>query len=287
MAEELKRASAPVQLQPDVTIRDEISVLILTYNEEENIARTLAALARFSEVIVIDSNSSDRTCEIVAQHSNARMVKRAFDRHADQWNFGLTQSGRTWVLALDADFVVPAALVDEIMALPSSSPCAGYRACFRYCIHGKPLSAALYPPLIVLFRREQATYVQEGHTQRAVVDGDIGTLGGLIDHDDRKPLSRWFVSQQKYAQLEAAYLLEKPSNGLCRAERLRLMGWPAPIVVFFYTLLIKRCLFNGWPGWLYVLQRTLAELMIALEIVDRRLRQKQPSLSRTLGSRSD
>jgi hypothetical protein len=50
------------------------------------------------------------------------------------------------------------------------------------------------------------------------------------------------------------------------------MGWPAPVAVFFYTLLWKGCILDGWPGWLYVLQRTLAETMIALEVVDRRIR---------------
>jgi glycosyltransferase involved in cell wall biosynthesis len=256
--------------------RNDITVLILTYNEEPNIARTLAALARFSEIIVVDSHSSDRTCEIAGLHPNVRVVKRVFDRHADQWNFGLAQCRRTWVFALDADFVVSADLVDEIMALPSSSSLSGYRVWFRYCIYGEPLSAALYPPLIALFRRERTTYVQEGHTQRAMVEGEIGVLGGLIDHDDRKPLWRWFASQQKYSQLEAEHLLEKPRDRLRSTDRIRLMGWPAPILVFIYTHLVKRCLFDGWPGWFYVLQRTLAEIMIALEIVDRRLRRKQP-----------
>jgi hypothetical protein len=50
------------------------------------------------------------------------------------------------------------------------------------------------------------------------------------------------------------------------------MGWPAPILVFFYTLLWKRCVLDGWPGWLYVLQRTFAETIISIEVVDRRLR---------------
>ena len=49
------------------------------------------------------------------------------------------------------------------------------------------------------------------------------------------------------------------------------MGWPAPIGVFLYTLFVKRCLFDGWPGWYYALQRTIAEMLIALEIADRRL----------------
>ena len=90
--------------------------------------------------------------------------------------------------------------------------------------------------------------------------------------DDRKPLSRWFASQQRYAKLEADYSSATPRADLGRADRVRLLGWPAPILVFFYTLIVKRCALDGWAGWLYVLQRTFAEMMIALEIVDRRLR---------------
>jgi hypothetical protein len=104
-----------------------------------------------------------------------------------------------------------------------------------------------------------------------MLSGTIGTLTGKIYHDDRKPLSRWFVSQQRYARAEAEHLLSDESR-LRRADRIRRMAWPAPILIFFYTLLVKGCLFNGWPGWFYALQRTLAETMIALEIIDRRLK---------------
>jgi hypothetical protein len=50
------------------------------------------------------------------------------------------------------------------------------------------------------------------------------------------------------------------------------LAWPAPVAVFFYVLLLRRCLFDGWPGWFYALQRLLAECLIALELIDRRLR---------------
>jgi acetyl-CoA C-acetyltransferase len=80
------------------------------------------------------------------------------------------------------------------------------------------------------------------------------------------------ASQQKYAKLEADHLLAAPRAVLRRTDHIRLMGWPAPLLVFFYTLIAKRCILDGWPGWLYVLQRMLAETMIAVEVVDRRLR---------------
>ena len=54
-------------------------------------------------------------------------------------------------------------------------------------------------------------------------------------------------------------------------DQLRLAAWPAPLAVLIYTLFIKGCLLDGWAGWFYALQRMLAETLIALEIINRRL----------------
>lgn len=251
-----------------------VTALVLTYNEAPNLARTLDALRRLPEVVVLDSGSTDETREIAASYPNARVEVRSFDEHARQWNHGLTACNiqRPWVLALDADFVVSPGLIDEIDSLLPRPEVSGFRVSFRYCVFGKPLTATLYPPLLALYRRERARYVQAGHTQRVLIDGQVEPLANRIDHDDRKPLTRWLASQQTYARLEAEHLLSKPVHELRRNDRIRLLAWPAPIMVFAYTLIAKRCIFDGWPGWYYVLQRTLAETMIALEIVDRRLR---------------
>jgi glycosyltransferase involved in cell wall biosynthesis len=257
-----------------VSFLDKISVIILTSNEAQNIARTLDALSRFSEIVIVDSGSIDETVEIVGRFANTRVVTRTFDSHARQWNHGLTSSGirRPWILALDADYVVSSALVDEIAALQPESVVAGYRVPFRYCVCGRTLSASLYPPALALYRREQAKYIQQGHTQRALVNGSVRQLKAYICHDDRKPFARWIAAQQRYAKLEADYLTSAQQGELRLVDRLRLMAVPVPFLVFLYTLFVKRCLFDGWPGWLYVLQRTLAETMIAAEIIEKRLR---------------
>ena len=105
-----------------------------------------------------------------------------------------------------------------------------------------------------------------------IVTGAIRPLSGAIYHDDRKPLSRWLASQQRYAAKEAEYLLSRDRNLLRTIDRIRLACWPAPICVVFYTLFVKRCLFDGLAGWYYALQRLIAETMIALAIIDRRLK---------------
>jgi hypothetical protein len=57
-----------------------------------------------------------------------------------------------------------------------------------------------------------------------------------------------------------------------RADRLRVMGWPAPILVFLYVLFAKGAVLDGRAGWYYAFQSLLAELVLALELLNRRLK---------------
>ncbi len=167
---------------------DEITVMILTFNEESNIARTLDALAWAPNVLIIDSGSTDETLAILARYPNVRIVTRKFDTFADQCNFGLTQVHTPWVLSLDADYELSEALGREICGLTPESRVVGYRAGFIYRIFGKPLSSTLYPDRVVLYRTGLAKYRNEGHGHRVMIDGTITALAARIYHDDRKPL---------------------------------------------------------------------------------------------------
>lgn len=250
---------------------DDITVMIITFNEEANIARTLKSVDWAKRILIIDSGSTDATFDIARRYNQVSVITRPFDSFAGQCNFGLGQVTTPWVLSMDADYVVSEDLAAEIARLSPSSSIAGYSASFIYRIYGRPLRSTLYPARTVLYRQSKARYNDEGHGHRAEINGTVARLTGRIFHDDRKSLSRWFASQQRYARLEAQHLLDARPVPLGRNDRIRLMAWPAPILVFFYTLIVKRCLLDGWPGWYYVLQRTIAESLIALEITDRRL----------------
>jgi hypothetical protein len=101
------------------------------------------------------------------------------------------------VLSLDADYELGNDLVSELQPLVPPASIAGYRAGFVYRVFGRPLRGTLYPPRTVLYRREGARYRNEGHGHRVVLDGAVRDLRGAISHDDRKPLARWFASQQR------------------------------------------------------------------------------------------
>jgi glycosyltransferase involved in cell wall biosynthesis len=251
---------------------ENITPLIITYNEEPNIARALDRLVWARRIVVIDSGSTDSTLEIVRAYPQAEVFHRDFDDCASQWNFGNEQVNSDWVLSLDADYELSGDLIEELRGLNLSTAADGYSANFVYRIFGRPLRGSLYPQRVVLYRKVKAHYRNEGHTQRVVIAGDILPLSGVIFHDDRKPLARWVASQRRYARDEAEHLLEPGQRKLGRIDRIRLATWPAPFAVFIFTLIVKGCLLDGWPGWYYALQRLLFETILALEIIDRRLR---------------
>jgi len=254
-------------------IARQVTAMVITYNEEVNLRSCLDALRWVPRILVIDSGSTDATLDIARQYPQVEIVERPFDDFATQCNFGLARIETRWVLSLDADYELSESLVTEIAALREGNV-AGYSAAFIYRMYGRPLRGSLYPPRVVLYRKDAAAYRNEGHAHRVGIAGRVANLRGRILLDDRKPLARWLQSQQRYARCEADYLLATPRASLGRVDRIRLMGWPAPILVFFYTLVGKRCALDGWAGWLYVLQRTLAEVALALEIVDRRVRSR-------------
>ena len=253
---------------------EHITPLIITYNEGANIAQTLKRLAWARRIVVIDSGSTDETVRIVRSYPQAELIYRPFDDFASQCNFGITQVATTWVLSLDADYELSEALVTELHELSPGATTYGYRARFIYRIFGHALRGTLYPPRTVLYRKDKARYRNEGHGHRVTVDGEVVPLTGAIYHDDRKSLARWLNSQQRYACQEADHLLAWEPKSLKRIDRIRRAGWPAPLLVFVYTLVFQGCLLDGWPGWYYAFQRLLAETLIALEIADRRLRGK-------------
>lgn len=252
---------------------DRITPLILTLDEEDNLERSLAPLGWAREIVVIDSGSTDRTLAICAGDPRIRVVHRKFDSHAEQWDFGVGEVRTDWVLALDADYEATPALIAEIGALDPPPDVAGYETAFRYRVFGRTLRGTLYPPRVTLFRRDRASHWNEGHTQRIRLDGAVRRLGGIIFHDDRKPMGRWFRSQANYARREVDHLLGSIDRPRL-TDRLRRTGVVMPWLAFVYVLLVRGCILDGRAGLYYAMQRACAEAMIAVELLDRRLRRR-------------
>lgn len=252
---------------------DQITPLILTYNEEANISRTLAGLSWARRIVVIDSFSTDATLPLLAKHSQVEVVQRAFDTHATQWNMGLDLIPEGWVLSMDADYVLTPALQQEIGEAVESADqlrVDGYRIPFLYCVFGRPLHGTVLPPRLALFRRSCGTYLDDGHTQDLRLSGNCAALSSPILHDDRKPLSRWLWAQNRYLKLEVHKLLNASPSQLGTADRLRRHTVLAPFAVLLLCLIWHRGLLDGWRGWFYAFQRMYVETLLSLMLLEAR-----------------
>jgi glycosyltransferase involved in cell wall biosynthesis len=255
---------------------DLITPVILTYNEAPNIARTLERLQWAKDIIVVDSFSTDDTVDLARRTPQARVFQREFDCLANQWNFALADAGITseWVLALDADYVLTPEIVEELKTLTPSADTAAYRARFVYCVNGRPLRGSCYPPVTVLYRHKGASYRQDGHAHRVVINGGIEKLRFKILHDDRKSLSHWIRAQDGYMKLEAEKLAESEWRDLGWADRVRKLRVVAPVAILFYCLFVKGAILDGRAGLYYAFQRTLSELLLSLYLFEQPHRNK-------------
>ena len=251
----------------------EITPVILTYNEAANIGRSLECLTWAREAVIVDSGSTDDTLAIAGRFPNARVVHHAFDSHSRQWRFATAETGVTssWILRLDADYMMVPALRDEIAALKPDAATAAYQIAFTYCIEGRPLRASLYPPQPVLFRRGREAFAEDGHTEKLCIDGPVVPLRHRLLHDDRKPLEHWLQSQSRYQMAEAEKLATRPWAELSWPDRLRCTRVLGPIAVAIHCLFVKGLILDGTAGLSYTAQRMTADMILSLYLLRRDL----------------
>lgn len=255
-----------------------LQALILTKNEEPNLRRVLDKLTWLEKVVIVDSYSTDNTLEIASTYSNTVVMQRTFDSFANQCNYGLSLLTSTWILSLDADYVLTDDFITETKEFVRTGNKAAYATRFKFVVFGKPLLKDNTTPRPVLFRKEAGSYFDDGHAHRLLLKGEEGAYGAHILHDDRKSLSRWLSNQDGYSIKEGYKLLETPSSALPLSGKIRKTKVFAPFIVFFYSLFVKGLIFNGWRGWHYTLQRTMVEIVIALRLIEEEKLKKDNSL---------
>jgi glycosyltransferase involved in cell wall biosynthesis len=251
----------------------QITPVLLTYNEEENISRTLSHLKWAKDIVVVDSGSTDSTLSQLKEFSNVRIFRRPFDSHGKQWRFAVeeTQITTEWILRLDADYQITEELFLELSQLQPEGAVNAYCIAFDYAVFSHKLVSSLYPANTVLLRRGHFTVRDRGHTEAWDVEGPVATLKSRIVHDDWKSTGHWLISQARYMQLETGRL-SAGKSGLARWLRLRppLM----PIAVLLYCLFVKGLIVNGRAGIFYALQRAVAESVLSLFVLEEELRSR-------------
>jgi glycosyltransferase involved in cell wall biosynthesis len=255
----------------------QITPLILTYNEAPNIAHTMARLTWAKDVVVVDSKSTDETLEELARWPNVRVFTRIFDTLANQWRYAVSDTDvkTTWILRLDADYQLTDKLIEELRALDPEDETNGYLITFDYAVFSRKLRASLYPRRPILLRLGHFNVYDRGHKDLWIVDGIVKGLRGRVIHDDWKCAGGWLSAQSRYMSRELAEISN--GSGARLRDRLRLIPPLMPILIFLYCLFGKGLIFDGRAGLFYALQRSIAEAVLSLLVLEKSLRARVDS----------
>lgn len=195
-------AAPPESLRREKPLNN-ISVIIITYNEEENIERCLEGVKWADEIIVVDSFSTDRTVEICKDYTD-KVIQRKWEGFGPQKQFALEQGTSDWVLSIDADERVSRELKDEILSIKGESGKDGYYIPRKFYWLGKPMrfGGCGKEKHLRLFRREKARFQGFVH-EKVFIDGETGCLKNPLIHVSYKNIEDYFHKFNLYSTLGA------------------------------------------------------------------------------------
>ncbi len=263
-----------------------VTVVILTLNEEINLADCLASCRWCDDVHVVDSGSQDRTVEI-ARAMGATVHRHPFTSFGAQRNWAIDNidAKHDWIFHLDADERFTPELVKAIAALLASNPPqAGFHVPHKMMFMGRWLKrSGGYPTYQMrLFHRTRMRFCDYGHGQRELTEGEVGVLDEpYLHYSFSKGLYDWLDKHNRYSSLEALQVISEtnhrwfsPKAMLSRDRVKRWRAWKAfsyhlpfrATLRWFVTLFVMGGVFEGRAGWNYARLIALYERMIILKL---------------------
>lgn len=243
-----------------------ISAVVLTKNEEKNIVDCIESLSFCDEVIVIDSNSDDKTVEL-AKRVRAKVFTRSLDDDfASQRNFGLEKANGEWVLFVDADEVISSALRDEIKSeiRNSKSEIAAYLIKRVDFMWGKKLEHGETGNLKLLRLARKDAGRWEGKVHEAWrVKGRVGELTNPLLHYPHQNITEFLKEINYYTNIRAQELYTQ-------TPRHNDAGWPSiiiyPVGKFFVNYFLKRGFLDGTAGFIVAIFMSFHSFLVRAKL---------------------
>lgn len=192
----------------------DITVIILTKNEELNIARAINSVKAVADrICVVDSGSTDKTAEI-AKSLGAEVVEHPFVTHGQQFNWAMNNLNITtkWIFRLDADEEVPPELAQEIVektAQHANDDVSAFVGNFRIYFLGRFLKhGGMYPFYRTTVFKTGKGYIDENgmRDQTVITEGRLEYLKNDFLHYDFKSMDAWIQKHNWYSSLEVKNL---------------------------------------------------------------------------------
>lgn len=262
-----------------------ISVLILTKNEQQDLPGCLESVAWSDDIHVYDSLSTDETVTI-AERFGATVTKRPFDNWAAHQNWGLQNISfkHPWVFYIDADERMTPDLIHAVQAaVASAKDQVAFRVQRRDFFMGTWLKHAQSSPFYLrLFRLGKMRYERLVNPV-SIADGPVGQVAGYLDHFPfSKGISHWIDRHNSYSRFEAQQIVENRKNSGGFSLRKAFMATDfherryhqkelfyrlpfRPFIKFLLLYIGKRGFLDGHAGFVYAILQSIYEYFIVLK----------------------
>ncbi len=224
-----------------------LSVVIITFNEEANLARTLASVAWADEIVVVDSGSTDRTRE-VAESFHAKFFVELWKGFAAQKNSALAKATGDWVLSLDADEEVEPALADEIRTVIAANPSVtGFGIPRKNFFLGRWMKyGGFYPDRkLRLFQRGGGSFEDRLVHEDLRVTGTTASLKRHLLHHAYPTITSYIEHMNRYSLLGAEMAAAKRPRGFSFLDIVI-----RPKLTFLYNYFLRLGFLDGREGLL-------------------------------------
>lgn len=244
-----------------------VTVAVPVRNEEAGLSACLDRLGRFARVVVIDSGSTDRTCEIARSHG-AEVIQFQWNGQFPKkrnWFLRAHRPATPWVLFLDADEILDDAFCQELSRTLPDTPHSGFWLTYDNWFLGRRLRHGTPNRKLALFRVGAGEYERidedrwspldmEIH-EHPVLAGSTGEIRTRLDHRDDRGLEHWKRRHEAYAQWEARRAILLRQTGMERLTerqraKYRMLGaWWLPMAYFLDGYIRRLGFLDGRAGF--------------------------------------
>ncbi len=241
--------------------QNKISAVIITGNEENNIADCLKSVQWADEIIVVDSESTDRTVQIAKEYTDKVFIRK-WKGYSDQKSYAISLAKNDWVLSLDADERVSENLAKEILET-NLSPNNGYfikrdnyflGKLIRGCGWGNDMQ-------LRLLKKSEAKLSDRIVHEKFIVNGSVSNLKNSFTHFSYKNLNDAFAKINIYSTLEANEKVDKKTVNI-------LTVLISPAFYFLHHFIVRKGFLDGIHGIIISYMHMVTKLQVQLKILE-------------------
>ena len=237
-------------------LKEKISGLIITFNEEKNIQEILDDFSICDEIIVVDSFSSDQTVAIAEQNTKVKIIQHVFEDFTKQRNVALDAAANDWVLFLDGDErITPELRQEMILELDKADKKDAYYFYRKFYFAGKPInfSGTQTDKNFRLFRKSKCRYVADKKVHETLaVNGSIGVFNNKLLHFSVSDYDSYKDKMIHYGELKGQELFNKGKKFSVFTQYLK------SAFKFFKTYFLRLGFLDGKEGLQLSVLQTLS-----------------------------